>query len=126
MGSLDLAILKLDNPKFYVYRWDDGELRWFITTRGGYLIEPEYNYLWDDFFPFLHKSANGLLHFPNCIEKNEINSTGLLWNPITINYSHFLLDILAGFIFFKNNLKHCIKSDLKLPISSQTRFGNWN
>ena len=46
-GSLDLTILRLDNPKFYVYRWDDDELRWFITTRGGYLIEPEYNSLWD-------------------------------------------------------------------------------
>ena len=40
----------------------------------------------------------------------------MLWHPFTTNYTHFLLDILSGYLYLKNNLAKDLCAKLTLPV----------
>lgn len=118
-ASLELAVLELRNPEIYVYRWSNDELRWFLVSNGGFLVEPESNAAWDECFPFLESDTRNIVSLKgDCSIRCSIGAT-LLWNPLTSNYTHYLFDTLAGFLYAKDRLSKNMLSGMKLPVSRE-------
>ena len=57
-----LDLLEVKNPRILLFRFPNGNVRSFVTTQSGFLLERDENYLWDSAFPFL-RSLGGSITF---------------------------------------------------------------
>ncbi|WP_255003133.1 glycosyltransferase 61 family protein [Cyanobium sp. HWJ4-Hawea] len=117
-GSLEIGIIKLIRPCIYVYRFSNNELRWFLVSDAGLLLESVGNELWDHCFPFLAKAPDGLLSISNPCEEIETRLR-LLWWPFSQNYTHFMFDAFAPLIVAKLRLAEATLANLALPIAAE-------
>ena len=88
------AAYELENPLIIIYRWPSGELRYFLLSAEGNLIEPSDASIWDSAFPFLSYGSHGgkltELAVPrSCI---PVDVDNWIWYPNHSNYTHFFFD----------------------------------
>ena len=89
------------NPLVYIYRFPSGEMRWFLVSANGNLIESPKQQIWDIAFPFLTFNSDATSGGASCesaaIEVEAMDS--LIWLPESNNYTHFFFDSFAPAAF---------------------------
>ena len=53
------AIYELENPWVVTFRWPGGELKYFLITAEGNLVDAEENSAWDYSFTFISSTLGG-------------------------------------------------------------------
>jgi hypothetical protein len=99
------CLWQIHSPLLVIYRWPNGEFRYFVITDSGHLVESQWGSRFFNAFPFISGNVeNGFsfdLDFSNLIELDE----SYLWMPHLENYSHFLCDAFGPWIdFFASSL----------------------
>jgi hypothetical protein len=88
------AVYELENPLIIIYRWPNGELRYFLLSAEGNLIEPQEASLWDSAFPFLscgsYRGNIVELAVPRSCDTVDVDNW--IWYPNHANYTHFFFD----------------------------------
>lgn len=112
------AIYELTNPLLIVYRWPNGELRYFLLSSEGYLLEPDETSTWDSAFPFLKYSSsnNKLSDLAVPIDCAPINVGNWLWCPDNSNYTHFFFDSFVQLAMAQESLGHDYINKFELPV----------
>ena len=112
------AIYELSNPLLIVYRWPNGELRYFLLSSEGYLLEPDETSTWDSAFPFLKYSSsnNKLSDLAVPIDCAPINVGNWLWCPDNSNYTHFFFDSFVQLAMAQDKLGHDYINKFELPV----------
>lgn len=109
-------LLRLASPIIIIYRFLNGELRYFLVSQKCHLFEQESSAAWFRFFPFIHSHAQESVRLD--IEGYPIAELDLdlAWLPQNPNYSHFLSDFFAPWLAFhaRANQKDFHMSILKL------------
>jgi hypothetical protein len=101
MNSVDgenyVKIFRLDRPLVYIYRFYNGETRWFLITAKGNLVESDKQRTWDSAFPFLvfNQNMSRTCTAYEADHETVATSLDLLWLPESQNYTHFLYDFYA-------------------------------
>lgn len=94
-NSQILVLARIRNPQILVYRFSNGEIRSFVCTQGGFLIENPEESLWDGAFPFVGRSSDcQRLALPRNIPYWE-SAGNYLWCKHSANYTHFLVDFFS-------------------------------
>lgn len=110
------ALYKLHNPKVIIYKFPNGELRYFLISAESNLIEANDSSLWDSAFSFIKSTRDSMIFsIPNCAEI-EVGSKPWLYNPNSSNYCHFCIDYFSPIAaFFQSNILHQIGQDVECP-----------
>ncbi len=91
-----IAVYELKSPSIIIYKWPNGELRYFLISSNQNLIEANDSSVWDSSFPFIGKSLSGNISFDiKSSEEIEICDRSLIWMPNTANYAHFCADFYS-------------------------------
>ena len=111
------AAYELEDPWVITFRWPHGELRYFLITAEGNLIEQGENAIWDEAFPFLSRIEAGELRgfsIPNSV--SYLPSSNWAWNQSNANYSHFLFDAFVQLAMAQEHLSKEYLSGFDLPL----------
>ena len=111
------AAYELEDPWAITFRWPNGELRYFLVTAEGNLVEPGENAIWDFGFPFISKFDGGELRglsIPNSV--TYLPNSNWVWHQSNANFSHFLFDTFVQLAMAQDHLsKECL-SGFDLPL----------
>jgi len=121
---LDIETAKLwqiDKPTIIVYRFANGERRFFLISNTRNICEDEANRMWYKFFPFISECGQSIYIDTGDSTTVEVDKD-FAWLPQTYNYSHFLCDSIAPWIPFYNTEE--VKRR-KLQVLSLGRWGTW-
>lgn len=113
------AIYELSNPLLIVYRWPNGELRYFLLSSEGYLLEPYEASTWDSAFPFLNYSHGKLTGLSVPIDCKPVDVDNWLWYPDNSNYTHFFFDSFVQLAMAQEKLGHDYINKFELPLISK-------
>ncbi|QNI83939.1 hypothetical protein SynPROS71_00102 [Synechococcus sp. PROS-7-1] len=96
-ANTKLELLEIHNPRILVYRFPSGEVRSFVTTQSGFLLESSEQSLWDRAFSFIKSSKNAIsFNLPSELPSISPNSAFFYANH-SLNFTHFLLDFWSLF-----------------------------
>ena len=122
-----LVLLEVRSPKVVLFRFPNGEVRSFVATQGGFLLESPENYLWDSAFPFIKSSGDSVaFELPQNLPVVS-NQSSLFFANHSSNFTHFLLDfwaLLAG-VLSRGQRKQAIPNEIPIfesPISWQNEY----
>jgi len=97
-------VYEVKSPNIFIYNHANGESRTFLVTDEGFLLEPQWQSIWDKYFPFLHFAGNSYASSHSNIKSfSEISlpNQAFVHFPFQINYTHFLYDSLAPALALK-------------------------
>jgi capsular polysaccharide biosynthesis protein len=115
-SSLRMEIIRINSPKILIYRFNNGEIRAFIITQHGFLVEHPDNCLWDPAFPFLKVSESSLeIQVPDNLPRLSPDS-GYLWACPSPNFTHFLCDFYALFVIYFSICDTLKENSLEIPV----------
>jgi hypothetical protein len=88
------SLWKVSEPVVIVYRWPNGELKYFMVSSDGHLFESPEGVHFMKYFNWIETGADEVF-----LRLNNAKSLGvggkMKWMPQNRNYSHFLLDSFA-------------------------------
>jgi len=96
-------LLRLYNPTIILYRWSNGQLRYFLITQRHHLVEDPSQFAFYRYFPFLRFEKNSLLFDVEHLTTTSL-PVKLAWLPQSFNYTHFLSDSLGPWSIFADLL----------------------
>lgn len=116
------SIYEITNPTLIIYRWPNGELRYFLISSEGFLLEPNEASTWDPAFPFLkYSSCNSQLsQLTVPIDGTTIKVGNWLWYPANSNYTHFFFDSFVQLGMAQEKLGRDYINSFELPVLSKT------
>ncbi|MHA3960304.1 glycosyltransferase 61 family protein [Synechococcus sp. LTW-G] len=88
----DLFLFK--TPLVIIYRWPNGELRYFLILNNSYLCESKESAVYLGLFPFIEPLDAGFSVDLDRFSCERIPGR-VAWLPINANYSHFLADYVG-------------------------------
>lgn len=101
LSDTNLQLFVITNPGILLFKFPNGNVRSFLTTQSGFLLERQENCLWDHCFPFLQSRGGSLaFNFPSGLPIVRDKSS-FFFTTHSTNFSHFLLDfwgLIAGII----------------------------
>lgn len=94
-SDASIKLLEIIHPSILVYKFPNGEVRSFVTSQSGFLLERQENYLWDRCFHFIqHRSGFLSFDLPSDLPVVRDKSS-FLFADHSNNFTHFLLDFWA-------------------------------
>ena len=113
------AAYELDRPWVVTFRWPSGELKFFLISADGNLVEPQTNSIWDKLFSFFSHSEMGELmgmRIPAPVSRCSI--ANWVWPPASANYSHFFFDAFAQMAMAQEKLSSVYLGEFYLPVDA--------
>ena len=101
--QLSTSIYLLDSPVVVIFKWPNRELRHFLVTKNGNLIEANDSSMWDRWFPFLQTESGQLKQINIPSNANTLDLEQMVWSQESNNYSHFLFDFFSPLSFLVNH-----------------------
>ena len=111
------AAYELADPWVITFRWPHGELKYFLITAEGNLVDPAENAIWDGAFPFLYRFDGGELKglsIPNSVA--YLPNSNWAWYQSNANYAHFLFDAFVQLAMAQDHLRKEYLSGFDLPL----------
>ena len=112
------AVYEILNPLVIVFKWPNGELKFFLLTQNGHLLDPCESSAWDIYFPFLsHDLQTNVLasiSIPKDVIPVEIDNW--IWYPNHNNYTHFFFDSFVHVAFAQQVLQQKYINKYQLPL----------
>jgi len=121
------AIYHFTTPTVLVFNWGHGDLRYFLVTNEGYIIEPEFFSHWDSYFSFIDSdSASGsLLLNLSRAKEHDLPAESLIWFPFSSNYTHFLFDSLGPVLGISEEIPSFLNKRFSLLLPSASIISPW-
>ena len=111
------AVYELDRPWVVIYKMHTGELKYFLISAEGNLVEPVENLIWDGAFPFLSRTTGGKLMGMSIPSKvSSLPLSKWVWYPSNANYAHFLFDAFAQIAITQEKLSEEYLNGYDLPL----------
>ena len=111
------AAYELEDPLVITFRWQHSELKYFLITAEGNLVDPAENAIWDGSFPFLSRLEGGEIRgfsIPNSV--SYLPNSNWVWYQSNANYSHFLFDAFVQLAMAEEHLSKEYLSGFDLPL----------
>ena len=111
------ASYELEDPWIITGRWPHDELKYFLITAEGNLVDPAENVIWDRRFPFLSRFDGGELSgmsIPASV--SDLPSTKWIWHPSAANFTHFFFDVFVQLAMAQDHLSKEYLSGFDLPL----------
>ena len=115
------AAYELDNPWIVIFKWPNGELKFFLITAEGNLVDPAENAIWDGAFPFLSRFEGGEIRgmaIPASV--SHLPSTKWIWYPSAANFTHFFFDVFVQLVMAQEQLNKDYLGQFSLPLAADT------
>ena len=111
------AAYELDKPWIVIFKWPSGELKFFLITAEGNLVDPAENAIWDGSFPFLSRLEGGEIRgmiIPASV--SYLPNSNWAWYQSNANYSHFLFDAFVQLAMAQDHLSKEYLRGFDLPL----------
>ena len=126
-SSIGMELLEINNPTILVCRLPNGEVRSFVTTQSGFLLEHEENFLWDIYFSFIERRGGSLAFKVPSNLPVVTDESSFLFANYSANFTHFLFDFwaLLARIVSSGSLQDLIPNEIPIferPVSWQNQY----
>ena len=95
------ALWRILRPTIAIYRWPNNELRYFLVSADGHLLEDQSSEQFFPYFPILKKNNDNQWVLSGHGRQIDAPHLDLCWLPQNHNYSHFLCDYLGPCLALK-------------------------
>lgn len=116
------SLLRLISPIIIIYRFPNGEPRYFLVSQKGHLFEHETSSIWFRFFPFIHTQTQESVRLDIGGHPIAELDLDLAWLPQNPNYTHFLCDFFAPWLVFDSGFN---QQAVDLSILQLQPFASW-